>query len=385
MRIGIFTLRLNTNIGGIIQAYALQTLLERHVRGGYKVSVINGYKERLINGKPVGLSHYPWWRLILSFCKRLLLKTFYDRSVWLSFKKEWELLERSAGLFIRKYINLDYYDDIGDVKEGYYDIIVVGSDQIWRPCYLTQCIGSVDCSSAFLSFAKDWDVKRYAYAASFGVDKWEFPTENTAEYAALAGKFIAVSVREDTGVELCRKYLGIDAKHVLDPTMVLSADDYMRLVSAADVPESRGTLFCYILDTNIGKSFLVERIAKKRGLKPFRIMNAVRGKRSEARKRGYPVIETWLRAFHDAEFVVTDSFHGCAFSIIFGKPFVAIGNIDRGLSRMQSLLRMFGIEDHLISDISEYDPRKSYALPASVGERLSRLRREALDFISQMG
>lgn len=382
MKIGIFTLPPYINIGGMLQIYALQTLLERNLGKSSDVRLINRNPDKLSPER--NYDSFPRWKYPLSFGKRLLKKLFIDSNTILRVTKEWQHQQRlwTSGFesFLKKYIHSDYYDSIEDIKEGSYDVIVVGSDQIWRPAYITDSWGTTDPSIAFLSFAKEWDIKRYAYAASFGVDYWEYPQNNTAEYPALAKKFLAVSVREDTGVKLCREHLGIDAKHVLDPTMALNADDYMHLVDAANLPESPGNLFCYILDGNMNKNKIIRKVAKERALKPFQVKKAVGGDSDAAN----PVIETWLKAFHDAEFVITDSFHGCAFSIIFGKPFIAVGNVARGLSRMQSLLQMFEIEDHLISDSSEYDPEKSYAQPASVGEKLELLRCQARDFIAQI-
>lgn len=331
---------------------------------------------------------YPWWRYPLSFGKRCFLRFVCGFDTCLFLRREWKMQRlvcvHGFEPFVKRYIKSDYYDRLEDIKEGDYDTIVVGSDQIWRPLYMLPSWGTDDHGAAFLSFAKGWDIKRYAYAASFGTDRWEFPAEHADEYAALAQLFLAVSVREDTAVELCGKHLGVEAQHVLDPTMLLTADDYMHLADAAGVTESPGSLFCYILDDNMDKRNLILRIARGRKLKKNMFRNIPRSSKKKGADDYLPVIETWLRGFHDARFVVTDSFHGCAFSIIFGKPFVAVGNAERGLSRMQSLMKMFGLEDHLIINASDYDPRKSYALPASVGERLSILRREAREFISRI-
>lgn len=387
-RIGILTLPLHTNIGGVLQAFALQNALEKTHRGGYKVSVINRKPALFFAGYKLEDIKIPRWRHFLSFVKRALLRYICRIDVYLDMRREW-LMQRLAydrGFegFIKRYICSDYYDRVEDIKAEDYDTIVVGSDQIWRPLFMLPSWGTNDHGVAFLSFTKGWDIKRYAYAASFGTDSWEFPTEKDDEYAALAQAFLGISVREDTGVDLCREHLGVEARHVLDPTMLLTADDYMHLVDAAGVDRSSGNLFCYILDSNMDKCNLIRTIARSRGLKNIPFRNTPDSKALKSGEGYIPVIETWLRAFHDAEFVVTDSFHGCAFSIIFGKPFVAVGNVERGLSRMQSLMKMFGIEDHLITKASEYDPQKGYALPPSVSEQLNILRQEAREFISRI-
>ena len=105
------------------------------------------------------------------------------------------------------------------MTEGEYDAFIVGSDQVWRPSY------NQHLEQAFLNFTENWkNVKRIAYAASFGVDNWEFTKKQTKECKRLVQKFDFVSVREDTAVNLCKEHLGIEATHVLDPTLLLSAD-----------------------------------------------------------------------------------------------------------------------------------------------------------------
>ena len=89
---------------------------------------------------------------------------------------------------------------------------------------------------------------------------------------------------------------------------------------------------------------------KSLSLTPFRVNSKANGLHASIRERIQPPVEAWLRGFYDAEFVVTDSFHACVFSIIFGKPFIVIGNKDRGMARFESLLKMFGLENRMIYD-----------------------------------
>ena len=93
-------------------------------------------------------------------------------------------------------------------------------------------------------------------------------------------------------------------------------------------------------------------------------------------------VEQWLRGFYDAEFVVTDSFHACVFSIIFNKPFIVIGNAERGLTRFESLLRVFGLEDHLLYHFSDYNPNHSYSINVkALNTKLVQLRNDSLKFL----
>ena len=197
-------------------------------------------------------------------------------------------------------------------------------------------------------------MKRVAYAASFGVDKWEFTNEETKECAPLAQLFDAVSVREDSGIPLCKEHLGVEACHVLDPTMLLEREDYEALVREDGIAPRPGNLFCYVLDKSVRMEETISIIAAQTKLTPFHTMPKS-GATQEAVENHiedciYPPVTAWLRSFMDAELVVTDSFHGCVFSIIFNKPFVVLGNESRGQARFSSLLMIFGLESRFCSD-----------------------------------
>ena len=136
--------------------------------------------------------------------------------------------------------------------------------------------------------------------------------------------------------------------------MLLSADDYVKLFEATGTPESKGSLLCYILDETPEKTALVNKIAEEKHLVPFRVNSMVENPMPPLNERIQPHVEQWLRGFYDAEFVVTDSFHACVFSILFNKPFIVYGNAVRGMSRFMSLLGMFGLSNRLLTDLSKY-------------------------------
>lgn len=117
-------------------------------------------------------------------------------------------------------------------------------------------------------------------------------------------------------------------------------------------PKSKGNLLCYILDETEEKKALIKRIADEKGLKPFNVKSQSDDINSPVSERIQPPLEQWLRGFYDAEFVVTDSFHACVFSILFNKPFIVYGNIERGLSRFTSFLEIFGLKDVLFTNMS---------------------------------
>ncbi len=373
MRIGILSLVLHTNYGGILQSYALQTTLERM---GHEVVVLD--KNRDIS---------------CSFCSRFTGYTRYCISRFVfgrnvkyvePQKINAERCEREQYTrdFINKYINTRMVDEI---KRGVFsdmDAIIVGSDQVWRPMYFKKK-WETTMDNAFLQFQKQPNIKRIAYAASFGTDEWEYSEEETRQCSHLIQSFKAVSVREKSGIELCRRYLGYKtAKHVLDPTFLLSYEDYETLVKSSNTPKSSGLLMCYVLDMTEEKQDLINSISNERGLVPFYTNSKIKDKNAPQKERIQPAVESWIRGFLDAEFVITDSFHACVFSIIFHKPFIVVGNKQRGQSRFDSLLAMFSLNDHLIMTPKDYLPFKDYSVNALAYERLQEYQRFSLEFLS---
>ena len=344
MRIGILTQPLRSNYGGLLQNYALQQVL---ISAGHEVETLNQQSRR------VGWLHAELYRIKL----RLLHIVFphkYEKPHYVPTKTEMAVIRSNTRRFIETYINRSSpihtkYDFVSVAKSRQYDAYVVGSDQCWRPRY------NQFLSAMFLDFDQRPNVKRIAYAASFGTDQWELTPEQTAMVAPLAQKFDLVTVREDSGVVLCNKYIGVEAVHVLDPTMLLTKEDYIHLIEQDNEQKSAGTLFNYILDPDANKSAFIQKVAETHGLKSFQVLpkcqTEVRTK-EDVKKRiedcVYPGVTIWLRAFMDAEMIIVDSFHGMVFSILFNKPFWVIGNANRGLSRFTSLLKVFHLEDRLI-------------------------------------
>lgn len=363
MRVAILTLPLHTNYGGILQCYALQTVLQRM-----------GHEVRVLVKPQYGRSYCIIYPLVV--CKRIIKRYILGKKVniWLSPN---ELERKNTDNFIKRYIaqhKCRYWDlDLADR----FDAIVVGSDQVWRPEY------SQPIEQAFLSFLAGAHIKRVAYAASFGVDNCEFTEKELRICSSLLKKFDAVSVREASGINLCRNYFGVDAMQMLDPTLLLSADDYRTLICKACTEPSKGNMLVYILDKTPDKIALVEKLAKDRGLVPFWLDSPDEHKNNlPLNKQVKMPVEQWLKSFDDAEFVFTDSFHGCIFSIIFRKQFLAFGNQERGLSRFHSLLDLFSLNRRLILSSDEYSSNISLIDFDFVYRRLNLLRERSNEFIT---
>lgn len=374
MRIGILTLPLHTNYGGILQAYALQRVLQSM---GHEVVVIDEEKQFRFSLKR-RIEMYVKGKL-----KRLLLGK--DAIIYSPeyYKLLWEARTKYTGQFVAEHIARRGVSNISEITEGEFDAFVVGSDQIWRERYAKLFPG---VRNAFLQFTEGWNVRRISYAASFGTDKWEYNKSDTVTCSVMVQRFDAVSVREASGVELCRDKLSVEATHVVDPTLLLDSTDYIKLINT-DTSRSQGDLMCYLLDQSTDSSKIVSSIAEAKALKPFSTNTQTENQQLSLEERIQPPVEEWLQGFRDAEFVVTDSFHACIFSMLFAKPFVVIGNKSRGMARFESLLQVFGLTDRLVCSHEDYLSRRETLLKPIDYEQVSRIldekRSEALEFLGE--
>ena len=370
MKIAIITLPLIANYGGILQNYALQTVLKRM---GHTVETI---------ALPLELQQ-PWWRKPLAYSKRSVDKYVLRRRKMPVFYEQWynrtlPILVHDMWNFVEEHIHTRRVENFADISEGEYDAFVVGSDQIWRPMYSYRPI-----TNAYLDFAKDWkNTKRVAYAASFGTDQWEYSELQTRQCTALAALFDGISVREEAAVRLCRGHLHCEAVHVLDPTMLLAAEDYVALLKDKKLEALRGGLLTYVLDETPEKARIIEKVANHYQYDTYRANSRFEDWTAPLTERKQPPVEQWLKDFQDAKFVITDSFHATVFSILFGKPFIVIGNKARGLSRIDSLLKMFGLEEHVVSSLTGLDVSRDYSLDTGRVQEVLQVRRQtAMEFL----
>lgn len=318
--VGILTLPFNNNYGGILQTYALQTYLKKL---GY--NAIHIYRDFPEKNKSL--------QIVKDIVKFLIGRTLRKklRSIY-------------TYRFFKKYVTprtkrIRTLSDLKALDRYDFDTIIVGSDQVWRKA----CAYGELKMNYFLDFADD-KVNRVAYAASFGIDAWQFDADETEQIKNQIQKFEAVSVREKTGVDLAEKYWNIKAEHVVDPVMLLPKKDYINLVENEQDKRYQGDCFVYLLDFTNKKQQIVDDVAAKFDYSVYSISQ-------EIVKWGFhykPSVTKWLAGFADAKFIITDSFHGTMFSIIFNKPFIVIGNEKRGLTRFSSLLNDFGLSERMI-------------------------------------
>lgn len=322
MKIGILTHPLESNYGGILQNYALQQALIR------------------LGHQPITIDYHPLPPAGESI--RHNLKSIF-RLVCKGIKPRFRFIDRPNPKF-RKFISdnintTQYYLTLKQniIADNRLDAIIVGSDQVWSHLYIKR----YKISNMFLGFIhNDCNIPKISYAASFGVDKWHYNQTDTAMMRQLISRFDAVSVREASGVNLCREHLRCDAIHLLDPTLLLNATDYSKLIKRKTTTEEN-TLLAYILDKSPEKIAHINHIATKLNLK-VKIVGA--------HSNVSYSIEEWLNLFKNCHYVVTDSYHGTIFSIIFRKDFSCIVNTQRGGDRFHSLLSMLELNNRLLID-----------------------------------
>ena len=356
MRIGIVTQPLEMNYGGILQNWALQQAL----RGlGHDPITVDAFER-------YSTPHY------LFNCLRTIMKKLQGKRANLPKRYHGSLRNELLGQFVEQHIAKtrvmwDYKRSV--VNQYRLDALVVGSDQVWRARY-----NGGHLEDMFLKFAQGLPLKRrVAYAASFGVDEWEYSPEQTRACAGLAQQLDAVSVREQSGVDLCRNHLGVTAQFVLDPTMLLKADNYKTIIDA-QWNSSGPYLAVYCLDITPAKQAFFNRLAQERGL-TVRYFSA--GWESKL------TVGQWLAMLSNASMVVTDSFHGTVFSILFGREFFSLCNPGRGNTRIAGLLLELGLQDRLVLDEAPDEPHHQQIAWNSVDKQIERLRQQSLAFLSQ--
>lgn len=351
MKIAILTQALHNNCGGYLQNYALQQVLRSL---GHEVETLDWdyFRSKQEPTKPF-LFLFDTGKVLLS---RILLgrKTNFS---WVR-KDIYHSLARNNRQFANEHMNVSPYlwgkrQFRRYAENKGIDVFIVGSDQVWRPAYNSRGM----LYRMFLDFTKGMNVKRIAYAASFGTEKWEFSDRETKKCSRLIKCFNTVSVRELGGVELCRDYLGVIPTHVIDPTMILKQKDYLQLINDVPSPVNGKYVLSYILDSNVTIEQAVGHFCSSIDSQSYSILpkkcNLFKQNRNNLEEFLYPSVTSWLNAIYHSEFVICDSFHGVVFSIIFNKPFAVIVNSNRGVSRFTSILSMFELKDRIVTDFDK--------------------------------
>lgn len=364
MRIGVLTVPFNNNYGGMLQAYALKTVLTEM---GHDVVIINRRRNRIQNIK---------FKIYRLFVQLHIIDDYIEKRII--------RISKNTNLFKEKYltpITEPYYtsNDLKKCVKIGFDYYIVGSDQVWRFRY---ALDSID--DYYFGFIDDNNVPRMSYAASFGIDDMDYPETKKERISCLLQHFRGISVREKSGKDILEKYFQIpsdNVKVVLDPTFLLSKVDYFRLIK--NEPNERSPyIFTYILDDSLDIRKYIDDLRKELGIGQIDI------KAQTGKMKNLEIIEPvekWLSSVYYSDYVITDSFHGTVFSIIFNRPFVVYANITRGTTRLDSLLSQFGLTDRMIE--LENKNLKSVLLKPidwnSVNKKKKELIQESYNFLEK--
>ncbi len=365
MKVGIATFQWSDNYGAVLQVYALQSYLEK-----------KGHLVQIIDFRP---------KPSVSVMKKILAKTpqgcirkweaYYKEVLFENFRNK--CLKRTSKTF-------SFVQELKSLADKY-DLMITGSDQVWNPRWISQYEGLKELY--FLSFAGK-NTKRISYAASFGhaetstmEKRWQKIIGENLE------KFDAISVREASGVGIVRGLSGrTDAAHVVDPTLLLSRDDYNRLVGQANYSEAYA--FSYILH---GLDRDVENVLQ--GLSDTLDLTILK---CNIKKTGIhkcytlPSPVCWLNRIKNADFMVTNSFHGVVFCLIFHTPFIALlieGEMGAMNARIVDLLKAVGLEHWVFftrDSVSQglFQKERNWR---KVDQKISLLRSNSIRFLEHQG
>jgi hypothetical protein len=220
------------------------------------------------------------------------------------------------------------------------DVYMVGSDQVWgfygKPLKISK---AETVRAYFLDFGNP-KAKRLSYAASFGTRG--FDADSIQIMTPLMQKFDSVSVREEAGLGVC-KSCGVTAEWVPDPTLLLRAEEYRALYEDAQYKAEKPYCLVYMLRDNFDFLEKVYRWAAKQNTEVKLILN--NGLVQHAYKEINPTVVEWVSLFDNAKWVITDSYHGSVFSLIFGKRFGIIPFAGRnGDLRLNDLFKRFRLK-----------------------------------------
>ncbi|MBQ4420812.1 MAG: polysaccharide pyruvyl transferase family protein [Bacteroidales bacterium] len=376
----ILTQPLRTNYGGLLQAFALQ-------------KVVKDLGFEVLTDNPFYLGRLSLRKKIKDFAARFVYGVLRgDKKYKPLFKhrlkrKDYEYAAQNILPFIETRIaTIDFFKGKAQPSSqdiDKFDYYVCGSDQVWRRRY-------GDVRRYFFDFLKGRDKRRFSYAASFGLDNIdEYSKQEKQDCRELIKSFNSVSVREREAIKIVEQEFSFSAVQVLDPTLLLEKEDYISLIGNTSKQESEDPyLFVYILDKSEQKKELIDIVSRRLNLRVKDIMPKKDWKTSKKDTESvFPAVEEWLDCFDKAGFVLTDSFHGTVFSIIFNKPFLSVGNKDRGLTRFTSLLSLFGLEDRLIfskKDLTGVLLHNMLKIDyPKINETKSVLKEQSIEFLKQ--
>jgi len=358
--IGIATF-FDDNFGTCLQAYALQQTINkfgydsefiRYYRGTRNVQTESRWK-KLFRYSPATVYKYMTQRAMIER-KRAAFKDF--RSQHMKFSAD------------------AYYRDTDlRVLNGKYDACVCGSDMIWSEDF------QEDWAFLYLTFADK--VKSVAYAPSFG--KNQLSDENIKRCKSYINGIGFLSCRELAGVGLIKRHFNLDATHVMDPTLLMSSEEWNRDIATDKrlVEKKYNLAYCF-LGTQNGREKIFKQVKNQKGSELV-FLSGADGAYKKYMYQGSAGPFEFVQMYRDAEFVLTDTFHGMLFAIIFQKPFVVLAKEPFGVSahRLKFTLASLCLEDRYIDCDTIIDEKYLTLNYAPVIEKLTKLQSASVEYI----
>ncbi len=358
MRIGIITLNGYFNYGNRLQNYALHYALKK-LNDRIKVDTIwYGQNNSLLDND----------FNTAKFVRRYLFNRHGFRN-YINKRKYLQegIREYNIKKFSEKFIDTVFVDSVDSVKNDY-DFFISGSDQIWNPHW-------VEGYAEFLAFADPG--KRISYAASFGVN--EVMPEKESLFKSYLEGMDYISVRESAGADIVKKLTGREAQVLIDPTLLLSRDEWRAISSRPNWYKGEKYLLVFFLNgLSEATRHKIESIAAAENMKIIDLLD-------ENQFELYTTSpEEFLFTVEHASLIFTDSFHGTVFSIIMGVPFVNFGRKDMDMnSRIDTLLSLVGLECRRAVEDGDM-PKNLFATDYSEAwKRIEKEREKSLKFLCQ--
>ncbi len=330
MKIGIITFQRAQNYGAVLQAFALKTYLKSL---GHEVSVVD-YRSAAIED---GYKIFDLRKLIVKNPKKLIYRNLkFIRTLSTSIKRS-----KAFNKFILDHLSLSSTAEMAS-----FDIFVIGSDQVWNP------VITRGYDPLFFGLFDKGDTQRViSYAASAG---WAEKDLDLAVMKNALGHFERVSVREDSLRALLAPLVSGGVQTVVDPTLLLGVEQWGKIAERPNNIPDRYLLMYQMFPCDNSER-IAHEIADKLGIKVIEIDGYVRKKATDTFLSACRIEEfVWL--FKNAEFVVTSSFHGTAFSLINSIPFYAIEVDGEANNRVRSLLAKLNLSDRIIDEHQSVEP-----------------------------
>ena len=255
-----------------------------------------------------------------------------------------------------------------EIKRNDYDILMVNSDQVWRKTNLNYL------DVGFLRFASNWNIRKFIYGASFGLDYWIYYRFEERYIKKLLKNFTGVSVREEGLQKMVENHLNIKPTLVVDPTLLIDQKYYLDLIKnyKNEYTSEDNYIFVYSIDEiPLMRSFIKISAEKLK----YKIYNCTMNDNDYLQK--------FIYGIYNCKAVVTNSFHGVIFSIIFKKPFVAFNPKERGNERFNTLKNVYGLQKRIVS---KNNPPKISLLtgPFDVNMKIfDDLREKSIDYLKK--